>query len=435
MNSNSAPMAAMSEGGTRGRASPSIWLGYGQTGGRVSLRLDEMKQRLLIGGHRSADLSALLAYACRESDVKVLVLDTDGTVSRQASGYMEHYDYTCFLHDAFQIEEDDSTRHGQLIASAYCTALGLDSEEEAIVNATLHKLSAHDSIATPLVLFDAMDGVEGFRGFYVDKLKGRIGGLKFLESAENGSVRSLLSLSGSIVDLSSTRYPQAAELAAAVFLAKLLAMLPSAKSSPDVIIVTGAHRVFGGLPRIQHKERLLSEVLNSQATFVLASSQLHALSDSAWDAFPNKLLSSDAWNDQVEGRMGKRVREPVLPNACVLADAHFGHQRTFIARTFEHRFEPARRGANTTEGRRRNDDELTKIILEDIKRYQTPTRTSIVEFLSAEYGAEAVERELDRLFAAQCIKLESRDSKPGGHDMLVYAITPLGLQTLEGLSK
>ncbi|MDG6926604.1 MAG: hypothetical protein JRN09_08625 [Nitrososphaerota archaeon] len=425
----------MSEGGTRTNASPPVWLGYAQTGGRVSLRLGETNQRLLVGGHGSAELSALLAYACRESGIRVLVLDIDGAVSRRVSGYMEHYDYTCFLHDAFHIEEDDSTRHGQLIASAYCTALGLDSEEEAIVDAALHKLSVHDNTASPAVLFDAMDGVEGFRGFYVDKLKGRIGGLKFLESAENGSVRSLLSLGGSIVNFSRARYQQAAEVASAVFLAKLLAMLPGASRAPEVIIVTGAHRIFGGLPRVQHRERLLSEVLDSGAAFILASSQLHALSDSAWEAFPNKLLSSDAWNEGTGDRSRERPHDPILPNASVIADAHFGQLRVFIPRNFEPRFEPARTGPETTEGRRRNDDELTAIVLEDIKRYETPTRTSIIEFLSAEYGTQTVEAELDRLFAAECIKLESRDSKPGGHGMLVYTITQRGLQTLEGLRR
>lgn len=436
MNSNSEQLRALGEPGTAKAGAPSsIWLGYEPTGGRVSLRLDDMKQGLLIGGHRSSELSALIAYACRESGLRILVLDTDGAVSRQVSGYMEHYDYTCFLHDAFQIEGEDSTRHGQLIASAYAAALGLDSEEESIVNAGLHKLATQDNTASPAVLFDAMDSVEGFRGFYVDKIKGRIGALKFLESAENGSLRSLLPLGGSIVSFGTAMYPQAQEVASAVFLAKLLVMLPTAKARPDIIMLTGAQRVFGGLPRVQHRERLLAEVLNSQTTFILACGQMHVLSRSVSESFPNKMLSSDAWNDKAENRWREHSRDPVLPNAFVIADSHYGHRRAFIARSFEARFEPARAGPQTTEGRPEKDDELRKVILEDIKQYETPTRTSIIEFLSAEYGAEAVETELDRLFAEECIRLESRESKPGGHGMLVYVITPRGLRVLEGMQR
>ncbi len=435
MASISPQMAATDEvGGARNMASPAVWLGYAPTGGRVSLRLEEMKRHVLIGGSRSAELSALLAFACRENDIRILVLDTDGTVSRTASGYMEHYDYTCFLYDAFQIDEYDSTRHGQLISAAYSAALGLDSEEEAIVNAAMHQLSLHDAIATPSVLFNSMDAVEGFRGFYVDKLKGRIGSLKFLDSAENGSLRSLLSMGGSMVSFESARYPQATEVASAVFLAKLLALLPNAKLVPDLILITGAHRLFGGLPRVQHRERLLSELLGSRATFALACDQMHALSDSVWDSFAYKVLSSDAWNDKVENRWREHTHDPILPNAFAVADGHYGHERTFIARTFEARYTEPRTGPEATETPSQRDDGLTALILEDVRGFETPTRTSIVEFLSGEYDAKVVESELDRLFAGGCIKLESKESKPGGHGMLVYRITPKGTQTLEALS-
>ena len=430
-------MATMSEGGTHGVKVPaSIWLGYAPTGGRVSLRLEEMKRRLLVGGHRSGELAALLSHACRESDVRILVLDVDGIVSQRTSGYMEHYDYTCFLHDAFRIDEEDATKHGQLIAAAYTSAMGLNSEEEAIISAALHKLSSQDSTSSPAVLFDALDSVEGFRGFYVDKLKGRVGGLKFLEAAENGSFMSLLALGGSIISFGSAKYPQASEVASAIFLAKLLVMLPHAKVAPDIVMVTGAHRIFGAIPRVQHRERLLMEMLASPITFILASDQLHALSETVQEAFPNKILSSDAWNDKVENRWREHSHDPALPNAFVIADRHFGHETTFIARTFEPKFEAARVGPDPAQGRSKRNDELTMVILEDIKRYEAPTRQSLIEFLSGEYGAEAVEAELDRLFADQCVRLESKEPRRGGgHAMLVYTMTERGVRTLEALSQ
>ena len=75
------------------------------------------------------------------------------------------------------------------------------------------------------------------------------------------------------------------------------------------------------------------------------------------------------------------------------------------------------------------------VILDDIKRYDSPTRTSIIEFLSGEYGKEAVEGELDRLFSEESIRLESKKPKHGGHAMLVYTITDRGIRTLEALQK
>jgi hypothetical protein len=258
-----------------------------------------------------------------------------------------------------------------------------------------------------------------------------VGGLKFLESAENGSFKSLLSLGGSIVNFGTARYPQASEIAAAAYLAKLLAMLPNARFAPDIIMLNGAHRVFGSLPRVMHRERLLTEMLASSVTFVLASDQLHALSDTVQEAFPNKILSSDAWNEGIEGRWKGNPREAILPNAYMIADGHFGHQRAFIARSFEEKFAEARKGPAATEGRPERNDELTMVILNDIKRYETPTRTSLVEFLSGEYGTEAVEQELDRLFAQECIKLETKEPRAGGTPMLVYTITERGTRTLE----
>ena len=214
-----------------GSATP-LWLGYAATGGRISLRHAELRQRLLISGRRADEMASLLAYASREAGLKTLVLDLDGSIAERVSGYFESYDYTCFLYDSFEFEEDGTTRHSQLLAAAYTAALGLSDEEEAIMTAALHKLAQSDNRANPTVLFEALGTVEGFRGFYVEKLQGRVGGLKLLESAENGALRSLMSLPGSLISFKTAPYPQAIEIAAAAFVAKLLAMLPSAKRGP-----------------------------------------------------------------------------------------------------------------------------------------------------------------------------------------------------------
>ena len=410
----------------------SLCLGYAPSGGRVCMRYDELKGKLLVAGHAADNLASLLAYACHEAGLRALILDVDGRLAERISGYFETYDYTCFLYDAFQMEEDCGPRHSQLIAAAYTAALGLSSEEEAIMNAAMHHLAMVDNRASPVVLFEKVGDVEGFRGFYVDKLKGRIASLKYLEAPENGSFRSLLSLGSSIVTFSGAQYPQAAEIAAVAYLAKLLAVLPEAKSKPDLVILNDAHRLFRGNPRPQHANRLLSELLDASVTVVSVTDQYDALSEALRDAFPTKLLASDVWNEGVENRWKGSTREPILPNAFVFADGHFGHQRTFIPRSFEAKVSEPRKGPGVIADQP-PDDKLTALILDDIKRYAASTRNSLIDFLSGEYGAESVKHELDRLEAQGHIKLESKPVR-SGDPMVVYTITPSGDRLLEALS-
>jgi len=301
--------------------------------------------------------------------------------------------------------------------------------------AALHKLARGDIMASPAVLFEAIGTVEGFRGFYVEKLQGRIGAVKYLESAENGSLRSLMSLGGSLISFRSASYPQAMEIAAAAFVAKLLTVMQTAKTAPDLVIINGAHRIFRALPKIDHSNRLLTELLESRTTFVLASDERQFLSQPVQDAFQFKILSSDAWNKGAEERWKGNPREPILPNSYVIADGHFGHQRTLIARSFEPKRAELRKGPPAVESNRVHDEELTLIVLDDIKRYGASTRASLIEFLSGEYGAEAVQRELDRLHSQRHITLQEKEVRPGGPPMMVYALTPSGETLLEALGQ
>ncbi len=125
----------------------------------------------------------------------------------------------------------------------------------------------------------------------------------------------------------------------------------------------------------------------------------------------------------------------MLPNSYVMADGHFGHQRTLIARTFEPRRAELRKGPPVVEANRTHDDGLTLIVLDDIKRYGASTRASLIEFLSGEYGAERVQHELDRLHSQGHITLQEKEVRPGGPPMLVYALTPSGETLLEALAQ
>ena len=88
----------------------SLWLGYGQAGGRTSLRHDELGGRLLLLGQKANELAALVAYACREAGLQVLIVDADGSLTEMVSGYFKPYDFTHVLYDVCQLEERSVAR-------------------------------------------------------------------------------------------------------------------------------------------------------------------------------------------------------------------------------------------------------------------------------------------------------------------------------------
>jgi len=89
---------------------------------------------------------------------------------------------------------------------------------------------------------------------------------------------------------------------------------------------------------------------------------------------PLQILSSDAWNEGVEGRWkGKNNREAILPNASSWR-RHFRHQEDIHPRSFEVKAsEPGRvRGDRADAGRR----QAHRTHPEDVKRYSASTRGS-----------------------------------------------------------
>ncbi len=56
------------------------------------------------------------------------------------------------------------------------------------------------------------------------------------------------------------------------------------------MIISGAHRIFRAQPKADHSNRLLAELLEPRATFVLASDERQFLSQQVQDAFPFKIL-------------------------------------------------------------------------------------------------------------------------------------------------
>src|SRR6266849_2565344 len=77
-------------------------LGYSQTGGEASLRIDELQGRLLILGARANEMAAVFAYASREAGLKPLILDMDGYLSSQVSGYFPPFRMADILYDLYR---------------------------------------------------------------------------------------------------------------------------------------------------------------------------------------------------------------------------------------------------------------------------------------------------------------------------------------------
>lgn len=435
----------------------SVRLGYNQTGGAIDLRLDEFGGRLLVLGGKANEMASLFAYAAHEAGLRPLVLDLDGGLAPRISGYFASYLLSDVLYDLYRIDETAPREHAELISSAYTAALDLTFEEEAILDAAMQKLASQDYMASPPVVYDALSGVEGFRGFYVDKLKGRIGTLKWLDAADSVSASHVLGEpGGAFVNLSSGM-PRSAELGAALFVAKLVsaAGLKGAEVPIDFVLVSGVHRLFRPLPKSLHGNRLLTAVLGSGVPCVLVSDQGQALSSLVTAACPTKILSADAWfASELEKRHGSPATSPslrgdrpskpppipVLSNSYVLLHGTHGSTRPFITRPFEARSAPGSSNdgiATPGEGDKpvefEGDPALVKRVLQETGGFESPSIPSLVSYLSAEFRPEDTQKAIDDLEKRGFLRLSPKEQR-SGRTILCLALTPEGLALLGRLA-
>ena len=399
------------------------WLGYSldRSKGRVGVR--GLGDRVLILGRQAGAMASLFAYAAAEAGSRLTILDVDGSISPDVQAYYRTFDYRSMLYEAFHLEGDD-TMHGQLVASAYAAALDLTSEEEAILSASLQRLSEQNDLATPAALYDVLGAVEGFRGYYVDKLKGRIGSLRHLD-ATRADAFDELTAGRALVTFASAPYHQAAELAAGLYVAKLVHLLSGPVSSPDALLITGAHRLFRRLARYQNSAKLLARLLESKTPLVLATPLPALLSGELTDSMPVRVYSSEAWN-------GRKARKQAAVLACsyTVCDDRSDETRGFVPRVIR---SGALAGAPRLDLPKRASAALTKTILDEISRYESANRQSVVSYLSAQFLPGDVATEIDRLHSEGYLVLEPKDSG-GGPRILSYTVTETGRRLLQGLS-
>jgi hypothetical protein len=399
-----------------------IWVGHARLGGRTSLQLGGPGSKVLLLGSRANDIATLSAISMMEAGTKPIILDLGGRLAPALSGRLTTYDYRSFLYDAFRLEAPEAW-HAELVAAAYTSALDLSSDEEAIITSAMQAVSKEGGVASPVAVYDVMGKVEGFRGFYVDKLQGRVGSLKHFEAVEDQSFATLMK-GNVLIDFHRSPYPLAAELAVSLFLAKILAIANENGDAACPIILTSAHRVFRNHPRLTHGSRLLVQLLGWPLTVLLATDQVNALSPLPLEVCPIRIYSSDAWHAS-PGSVGR-----ALSGTYVLHDRRSDRREFFVPRRIASRsgeYVPSKAGRFASPA-------LTLAILEMVESFPFSTSESVVQYLAPEFLAADVNAELTSLQHRECLVLEPKD--PGsGPRVFAFTLAESGRKLLEELRK
>jgi hypothetical protein len=399
-----------------------LWVGYSNDGGKAMLDVGGPGSKVLLLGSRANALAILASFSAKEAGANPILIDLDGSLANSLSGHFDTFDYHSFLYDAFRLAEPEPW-HAQLAAAAYTTALDLSNEEEAIINSAMQAVATEGEMLSPVSLYDVLGKVEGFRGFYVDKLKGRIGSLRHFDAVDDRKFSRLVE-GNIILDFHRAPYPQAAELAAALFLAKVLAMAHAGGDKGGFLLLTEAHRVFRSSPRPAHGNRLLAHLLAWRAAVFASSEQQEMLSPYLLQSCPVRVFSSDAWHSQ------RGNASTILSGTFVVHDKRNDHRQTFVPRRILVKtadYAPAAAGKLPT-------PDLTRLILEEVDRYPLATPESIVQFITPEFLSSDVSSALAGLQKQRLLILEPKESS-SGPDVFCYTLSEKGRRLLEELRK
>jgi hypothetical protein len=263
--------------------------------------------------------------------------------------------------------------------------------------------------------------VEGFRGSYVDKLSGRVGALHLFDAVEDRSFE-MLAHGNILVDFHSAPYPLAGELAAALFLAKLVAISHSDGKTDGLLLLTDADRIFRASPRVTHSNRLLGHLLSWPRAVVLSSMQQFSLSPGLVQSCPLRVYSSDAWHSQT------RPVQRVLSGTFVLQDGRRGSSTPFVPRLVQTKTADH---VTSMAGTRINID-LTRRILEVVEGFPLSTPESIVNYVAPEFLPADASSALAGLERDRAVILEPKDSGSGPR-VFAYTLTDRGRGILKEL--
>ena len=425
-----------------------VWLGHCRTGGRFYLKADELHPGINVLGIGADAIAAVLARSCKETGLNPLVLDLDGRLSDALDGCMKRWSLGGFLYDSMKLDEK-SLLHAELAASAYTIALNLSFEQEAFLNSAMQLIGLEQGVASPASLADQLNSAGEYRGHTADELRGRFGALKSLNLiGETGAVKQMLG-GGCVASFADAESHQAAEVAAMLFIAKMLALGASGARLPDVLILNEANRVFSNLPLARHGNRLLTALLSSTTSKITVSEHMYGLDHHFIDASPVRIISSCLWNDVTAGKSplgglysphyagsrrdqfsGATQSLVLTPNMFVLQDSARGYEEVFVPRMFG-RVEVTE-ASYPDAAPQKDDSHLVKQILEIASSYSEPTRGSIVSYLSSDNPREEVERVIDRLQSQGFLAVTGKDVKRD-NPLHTISVTPAGYDLLRRL--
>jgi len=400
-------------------SSGSLWLGYSRLGGRFAMKLDELGKGIAILGHGANELAPLVALACAEAGMKALMLDIDGTVADSLSGYMDEYDAAYFLYDSMRIEEAANV-HAQLAASAYACTLDLSFEQEASLNSMMQIIANERGIASPVSLADLIQSPDTAKARTIDKLRLRLEALRDLNMVGETDVLKQIFLKSAVLNFRGIGSPEAAETAAALLLAKLVAMVYEGRSpAPDVVILAQANRLFKARPVFRKSQRFLTSFVSMSVPKVICSDLAYGLDEDFLDTCPIKVLSSATWNEGGKGLV-------LTPNMFMMQNHPFGYGEAFIPRSFEPK-KGEKKGSGGQEAELTepsDEDKLGIRVMEEISVYPDVTRAALTAFLSSEFPKDALEKVFDRLQSEGFVT--STPQVRSGRTMHVVSLTDKG---------
>jgi hypothetical protein len=402
-------------------ATSSVWLGYSRQSGRFGVRLDEIRKGIAILGHGSNQLAPLVALAFHEAGLKALVLDMNGDVSSQISGYMDEYALPYFLYDSIRIE-DNAGIHAQLIASAYASALELSFEQEASLNNIAQIIANERGVASPASLADLIQSPDAVKSRTVDKLRVRLESLRSLNMTGDADVIKKLLGKSAILNFKGAGSHEASEAAAALFIAKLLALLDvEGTRRPDLVILTEANRLFKARPVFRKSQRFLTSFVTAPIAKILASDSAYGLDEDYLKTCSIKILSSATWNETSEDIL-------LTPNMFMFQNHSYGYEDPFVPRDFESKKGEASGASPRTQPPAEPD--LVKRMLEEIEGYKNATRASIIAFLSSEFERDALEKTIDKLQSEGYLSVVQGEMS--GRKIHTLSLTQKGKALLKG---
>lgn len=397
----------------------SVWLGFTRNGGRFEVRPDDLKEGIAMMGQGSNQLASLVAYACHEAGLKTLLVDLDGSASDGLSGYIDGYDVSYFLYDSLRIEENPVV-HAQMIAGAYSTALELSFEQEASLNSIAQIIANERGVASPSSLADLIQSPDSAKGRAVDRLRVRLEALRSLNLVGEKDVVKQLVQKSAILSFRNAGSPEAAETAAALLLAKLIASIGSGEdAAPDVVVLTEANRLFKERPVFRRNPRFLTAFVSSPLAKVLASDEAYGLDKEYMDTCSVRILSSAAWNDSGRGGL------VLTPNMYMFQNPSYGSSEVFVPRDYEPRKGASLTGASLAPD---GDAKLARRMLEEVSAFGGATRTSLISFLASEFDRDVLERAFDRLQSEGYVAVERQERS--GRTIHALSLTEKGRAAL-----